>query len=118
MKININNLKYAWGLFRSVRRNTKEGFIELRELRFVCRYHTYICYRDFDLRDKFQDPASRRAFIQTCNECLKEVDWLYRNGLFDNFNHYLYCHWVLLALRLLAQRLPLLWNLAFLLPLQ
>ena len=115
MKRNI--ISYAWNLFRSVRRNEKDGFSACHELRLVCRYHTYSCYQDWTIRWRFQKPVSRADFIDACNLCIQEMEWTYRQGIFDHINHYIKTHHLLLVLRLLAERLPLLWHLAFQWPL-
>lgn len=107
---------YAWNVFRSVRRNDKDGFSMCRDIRFVCRYHCLVKYHDWDVRYKFQAPSSREEFINACIECSNELVYVSRNGLLDRAEHYWKCQHTLRVLKILCNRFPLIWHLAYKLP--
>lgn len=115
MKRLFRAYQQAHQLFCSVKHNGKDGFSVNRTLRQVCRYHCLVVYHDWDIRYRFQQPTSRTAFIRLCDDTIKEMESVYRNGLFDNIGHYLQCHHLLLLLRLYARKYPILWHLSFLL---
>lgn len=117
-KQSIKVWRQTYNLFRSVRRNAADGFSECRDIRFVIRYHCLVQYHDWDARWLLQKPATRQDFLDACQMFLLEIETLYKDGLYDHINHYLKCHHILLTLRLLARRHPLLWYLAFHLPLR
>lgn len=109
MKKYLYHLREAYSLFRSIVNNDKDGFSVNRVLRWVCRYHCLVVYKDWDIRWKFQKPASRKRFIKLCCTAIKEIEQLYETGLFDSATHYYECHRLLMRLRLFTRKYPMLW---------
>ena len=109
----LNKILYAWRLFKSVRLSSSDGFSQFRAIRYVCRYHCLVEYHGWDVQWKFRKPQSREQFIDTCNTCVKEMEKLYINDMFASHEHYSMCHSLLLSLRLLAERMPIVWWLTF-----
>lgn len=109
----LRNIPYTFRLFRLVRNNEPDGFSSAYEIRLVCRYHCLIEYQGWNIRWAFQKPESRSRFIDTCTQCIREMEQINLNGLFDKPGHYYVCHRLLMILRLLTERMPLIWWLVF-----
>lgn len=112
-KRKINKIREAWQLLRSVRNNAEDGFSECMAIRWVCRYHCLVEARGWDIRWRFQKPKSRMDFIDMCDRCLEEIDWVWKMDYFDKKSHHQLCRSTLLRLRAIARCMPLLWFAVF-----
>lgn len=109
----LQRIHYALSLFRQIRDNSADGFSRNMAIRWVCRYHCLVEEKGWDIRWRFQKPKSRKDFIAVCEQCLREMEWVWRSDYLDRATHYYMCKDVLVRLLFLAQRMPAVWFIVF-----